>query len=405
MQKPSLNKYDIFLFILIFSLIYGRYGIMYPSSIVTVLCLPFMLGEISSRIPHYLKPYCLFFSFWLFYGFISLTWTPSKTWSFDYSLLLIHCLLFLEILVFSKKARSPLSVISNAWVAAFLFSSFFAIWEILSDNHLASAREENMYRINEMGDSLIKTYATFTFYNPNTYCFYITLAFPFIVYKLANSKSLASTFCNLFPLLIAFYILFTNASRGALLSTGIMLAVFSFFTLKKAKTRNRLYFLSAFVCILLIFSLYGEALLETIIFRIEGKAMLEDNSRIALWESSISAIKNSYGLGQGVGSMLPALMIPDNDTTIYYSHNMILEIMLEYGALITLIFIYFLYLILKSAYRMRDISKKTVLYGSILAFPFYSVINSENIRPTFVWCFFASLAVFMRMYKSDVMSN
>ena len=126
MQKPSLNKYDIFLFILIFSLIYGRYGIMYPSSIVTVLCLPFMLGEISSRIPHYLKPYCLFFSFWLFYGFISLTWTPSKTWSFDYSLLLIHCLLFLEILVFSKKARSPLSVISNAWVAAFLFSSFFA---------------------------------------------------------------------------------------------------------------------------------------------------------------------------------------------------------------------------------------------------------------------------------------
>ena len=400
-KRILINKYDILLFILIISLIYGRYGLYHPASILAVLYLPFLLDELIPYIQNYLKSFVRFFFFWLIYAFLSLIWTPSGTWIFDYSLLLIHCFTFLEILVLSKKAMSPLSTLSNAWVSAFVFTSFFALWEILTDHHFASAREENMYRYNELGEKFQTIYAAFTFYNLNSYNLFITFSFPFVLYRLTRSANIKYLLLNIITLLLAIYILVTNGSRGAFLSIAIMLFFYAYYNLKESKTKSRSYLILSSFIVLALMLFFNQSLFDFILFRLEGKGIMEDNERTILINSSLEVIKQTYGFGQGVGSMLPALHNRVNSSYIYYCHNMLLEMMLEYGVLIGFFLVFFLYYLWRKALSLHNISQKIVIYGSIFAFPFYSVINSENIRPTYIWCFFASLVVFSGLTRTN----
>jgi hypothetical protein len=165
-------------------------------------------------------------------------------------------------------------------------------------------------------------------------------------------------------------------------------------TFRANSIRARIY-LIALVFLGVITLLMFANIFDTILFRLAGKSALEDNTRLVLWNSSFDLFLDSYGFGKGVGSMVPVLRQSGvQGTFIFYSHNMILEFLLVYGLAVTLGFVYFLWRLLKKAIIVREINKKIVLLSGIIPFPFYSVINSENIFPTPVWCFFASLCVF-----------
>lgn len=399
-KEIQINKYDILLFILIISLIYGRYGLFYPASILSVLYLPVVMDIYSPRIANDIKPYFYFFCFWLILAFFSVFWTPSPFWKKDYFLLLIHSIAFLEILTLSRKARSPLFSLSNGWMVAFFLTSLIALWEISSGQHLPTAREE-MIAKNSLGESFLKIYATVTFYNPNTYCYFITFAYPFILYNLSMARNKKSYIFSLLLLLLAIYILFTNGSRGALFSILIMSIMYLIIILWKSSTKTRIYlFLTIFIVgFLMVF--WWESIFEYILFRIAGKSALEDNARLELWQSSWELFLDSKGLGQGVGSMIDAMRIHGNSYYIFYSHNMLLELLLEYGIFILPFFLYFLWLLFKKTINMNNASRKMLVLGSLFSFPFYSVINSENIRPTFIWCFFASLVVFSGLNRNN----
>ena len=399
-KKIQINKYDILLFILIISLIYGRYGLLYPTSILSVLYLPVVMDIYSPRIANDIKPYFYFFCFWLILAFFSVFWTPNPFWKKDYFLLLIHSIIFLEIIILSRKARSPLSSLSNGWMVAFFLTSLIALWEISSGQHLSTAREEDVVT-NSLGQSFEKIYATVTFYNPNTYCFFIALAYPFILYNLSIARNKKSYIFSIIPLLLAIYILFINGSRGALFSILIMSTMYLIIILWNSSNKARRYMILTIVIIGIMLLFWWDSIFDYFLFRIEGKNALEDNARLELWQSSWELFLDSKGLGQGVGSMIDAMRMSGNSYYIYYSHNMLLELLLEYGIFILPFFLYFLWILFKKAINMNSASRKMLLLGSLFSFPFYSVINSENIRPTFIWCFFASLVVFSGLAGHD----
>lgn len=390
----SINKYDALLFMLIVSLIYGRYGLFYPTSILSVLYLPVIMNIYSPRIANDIKPYFYFFCFWIILASFSVFWTPSPFWKKDYFLLLIHSITFLDIIILSRKARSPFSSLSSGWMVAFFLTSLIALWEISSGQHLSTAREEEEVVTNSLGESFEMIYATVTFYNLNTYCYFITFAYPFILYNLSIARNKKSYIFSLILLLLAIYFLFTNGSRGALFSILIMSIMYLIIILWKSSTKAKIYMFLTIVIVGFVIVFWWESIFDYFLFRIEGKNAFEDNARLELWQSSWELFLDSKGLGQGVGSMIKAMQISGNSYYIYYSHNMLLELLLEYGIFILPFFLYFLWLLLKKTLNMNNASRKMLLLGSLFSFPFYSVINSENIRLTFIWCFFASLVVF-----------
>ena len=304
-------------------------------------------------------------------------------------------MLFLEIIVFSLKAKRPLQTLAFAWVCAFLITSVVAVWEINTDHHLNSAKEVKDFRKDALGETMDKDYAVFTFYNPNTYAYYICLAFPIVLYLFFQSKKRLDHIRYLVPVILIIYIMSKNSSRGGLLTLAITLSTFLYFKMKGSSFRGKVYMIMCIVLLGLFLVLYGEIIFQALFFRLSKNDLFEDNARIVIWLASWRGFLDSYGFGQGAGSMIPVLEASkDIPFEIYYSHNMIMELLLEYGLLITIGILLFLYRLFVLGIRINDSNIKSMVVGTILAFPFYSVINSENINLTFLWMFFATIYVF-----------
>ena len=396
MKTLSLNnKYDNFLLVLVVSAIFGRYGLYHPSSILSIIFLPQLCSKLKSLVSGH-RPLVMFFVFWLVYAFVSLAWTPNiKTGIIDMINLFFHVVLFLEIVVFSMSANRPVQTLTNAWLCAFLLTSVIALWELNTGHHLLSAREEDLYYTNADGDFVDKDFATVTFYNRNTYCYYLCFAFPFILYSLSQSRKVVTKFANTIIMFLALYIISKNGSRGAFLTMLIMLSVFLYYKIKVSSSRSKLFIVIAIIIAVFLILVFADVLLGTILIRLSQKGLLEDNSRLLLWYSSWQSFVESFGLGVGVGGMLPALEHSSYNTLyIYYSHNMLFEMLLVYGAIISLGFIGYLVRLYKCAKRIDDNYLRAVIMASLISFPFYSVINSENLNPVFIWVFFSTLYVF-----------
>lgn len=397
-NKSTYNRYDIYLFLIIISAIYGRYGLIHPSSFLSLFFFPELLGNNNLLFSKKTKSVSVFLILWVLYAAISLLWVPNMHDAiFEISLLLFNSLLFMEIMVFSMKANRPLRTLALAWTCAFLITSVVAVWEINTDHHLLSAKEQKDFRRNELGDYMEKNSAIFTFYNPNTYIYFISLAFPFALYLYFQAKRKSEKLYYLIPIVLTVYVASQNSSRGGILTIAVMLSSFIYLKMKGSSLGVKVYIIIVTGMLSLILILYGEVLFQGLFFRLSGSELFEDNARMILWYASWQEFLNSYGLGMGTGSMVSVLetsnanMLRDH---LAYSHCMIFEILLEYGAFFCLGIILFLFKLLRTGISVNEYQMKAVILCAVFSFPFYSVINSENVKVSFVWMFFASIFVF-----------
>lgn len=329
----------------------------------------------------------------LMFSFFSLLWTPDNQSAIEaLTRLSIHLLLFLEIIILAFNAKNPITTIVNAWICSIVLTSIIAAWEISTDQHLVNAREVNEYRDQLLG--IEKHVAEVTFYNNNTYSLFLVMSLPFLLYKLISSRTFVQTLLTSLVFFVLVVILLFNASRGSLLSIGVMITFYVWFSLKTSSNNKKFYLFFLITSVSFILLYYGDVLFEAILSRSETKGMFEDNVRALLFDSSWNLFLSSEGLGLGIGSMQPSLgAYTGNITDINYCHNLVLELMLEGGILFGMIFFSYVFFLYKCV-RICDNNKiKMVIYGSLMAFPFYSIVNSQYLPPTFIWVFFASLYV------------
>lgn len=401
--------YDVMLFVLILSLVSGYIGNKYtsPTHLIAFLFAPFALNALTTSVLSKTKPFLVTFFILVSYAFIMLLWVPFPTrHGLGIIRVLIQFLVCFEILVFSCRAENPRRSIALGWLFAALFSSFIGVWEIQTDQHVRMvADSEESIIMNDYGTVFERHIAAVTFYNRNTYCLFLVMALIFILYLFLNEDRLWKRVVQVGLVLVVIYQLFANASRGALLS--ILVVFFILFLNGIAKRsgstsglRRRLPVVLLLIILFVVFYYFGNSLMAYIAFRTEDRGMFEDVARMAVWESTWQCITRSHGLGMGLNSMYEILE-QYGSTNLYYSHNMLLEILLVGGVVGLAFFLYFLFRIFKSARRANDKSVKMVLYSVLLAFPLYSIINSENVWPTFIWCFFASLFPFMTTLDED----
>lgn len=384
------RKYDILIIILIASLSFGLIGgsLQIPR-VLAIAFLPVLIDSFR-YVRNYVKPYLLcFIAFWSF-GLLSMTWTPDFSQGMKELVYFpVHFLLFLEIIAFSRLAKTPTHAVSMGWMVAVCLTLVVALWEIATGHHLSlSVHQSNDY-IHIGGKSIVRHYASVTFGNFNTYVTFLCFAFPFLLYRVSMIRGLKIK--GLYPVLVvilsAVCILY-NASRGGLISIVLMSAIY----LRFNSTKRYALPLTVILVLTSFYVLYTNmGILEAVIARGRDGKLLEDSGRLGIWIAVWKAFAATYGLGVGMGGMQVA--IAEYKTGINVAHNLFLEILLQYGIIFLSVFLFYLLQLFRKAQKINNISVKASLLMALFTMPVYGIIDSGYLLVPPIFVLLASLTV------------
>lgn len=386
------NKFDKYLIILIISL--GMGDIASPlllSRILAILFLPSMLMHVNKC--GYVATTKRIFILLLIYSLFSLVWTYNFSEgckAIVYNV--IHFTIYFEILVFCRFANNPLESISKGWTFVVFFLSVFAVWEILTGHHLSLARETDQ-TINLGGVMTNRILATTTFSNYNSFVTLLCFAMPWLFYRLSIvSKYKVNSLVLVLTLILASLVIFIDGSRGGLFSVIVIIGVYICFSPKGTSTLvTSCLFLGALLFILMR---YGEQIFVVLTMKSEGQGLTSDSSRIEIWKACLIALLNSFGLGAGIGGIKGSIESVSTNI-INVPHNMVIEVLLEYGVVFGILFIGFILRLLRKGSKLHDKNRRMAVLMAILALPFYGIINSLYLKSPETFVLFATLFVFV----------
>lgn len=389
MSKEIKNRYDAYLVLLISSLAFGEVGygdFLLPYRILEFILFPVFILRYNFC-GNYLFVYMRFCVCFFLFCLLSLLWVPENNEASRYlAYAVFHFTLFLEIIVFAHSAKTPFRSISIGWLIAVALTLVVAIWEITTDNHLAMSKQESGSVMNLGNEIIYRRFASVTFYNYNSYVTFLCFALPFLFGSLLEktSKNIRGVITILAIILSIICILF-NASRGGFVSIIIMIIVYLFMVLSSKRKSNLVYLLILMFAATVVTFIFGENILEALEYKI-GSVGFVSESRDKIWENAWSLFKSTYGWGVGIGGIKSSLKIP--------THNIFLEILLEFGVLFFIIFIVYLERLFRKAWKMNDKAVKGTIFISLVSFPAYSIIDSGYFNHPFVFAAFSSLSVF-----------
>lgn len=358
----------------------------------------------------------IFFS-WFFWGIISLFWAPDinagtkELIGVGLGLVLVFSLMFLV-----ANRVNVLNAVRVGWMTAFMLTVPIAAWELITNQHLASAVGSNM--VGGANPFLFNS-TSVTFGNRNTYVTFITVAFPFLLWGLNMTKTWMSKLFYYFLILAAMVLIFLNASRLGIFTIGLYLffwilsMLFPKGLISLFAIRGRSFVRAIFIA-LMIGVVFFQVWQNTPLTRMRLNSVFsgEDQStvsRIKLIENGFYMLKNTFGMGVGAGGFESSIL---THPQLYIGselnpHNLILEVFAQYGLIIGGLFLawlgYCFAWILaaqKVIGKLKPIQenifyKNMVFTGFLLliGFPLYTSINSSFITFTFFWATVASVAL------------
>ena len=125
--------------------------------------------------------------------------------------------------------------------------------------------------------------------------------------------------------------------------------------------------------------------------------MVEGSSRFEIWGVALQTFLHTLGFGTGIGGISASMS--KFTTGIIVPHNLFLEILVEFGIIIFMIFIVFLLKLYYKSFKLRDKKLKSFLYIALMPFPVYCIIDSGYLLNYWVFAFFASIIFFINSYK------
>lgn len=391
----SYNKYDIYIFLLITSLVSGGFGgsLQIPR-LLAILFMPAML-KVRGQCRFYTAKLKQVVVAFIVFAAISLVWTPDFINGVKHVVyFIVHFLLFFEILIFSRVAKDPIKSIVTSWLVFIICCSFISVWELLTDQHLSLSVHTSDSTFNIGGGEIIAhRFTSVTFGNYNGYNTALCFAVPWTFYGLMSANNLRQRIlcisCVLLPLI---FILF-NASRGALLSLAVYFIIYIIFCPSR---KVKIFSVVAFVAVFYFTMTKLPDLLLLITARASNQGMFSDDARYLIWGNALKAYADTFGIGTGAGGLQVAMnKYAVGGVTI--THNMLLELLVQYGFVFAVIFVVFLWKLFKKSIHLRDKNRRIILLMTFCAFPFYSIIDSGYLQTATVFAFFASIFVFANL--------
>lgn len=386
------NKYDIYILLLIVSTIFGTIGgALTAPRLLGILLIPKLFGSINREnfiCLSSLRSWCV--AFYVF-ALVSMLWTPDKVEGVkELVYYLMHFLIFFEVIVFSRKALSPLQFITIGFALCVLLTSVVGFWELTTDNHLAYSQLDEAKASNMGGEILVRNFAAVTFYNPNSYVTYLCFCLPFLLYGFSLEEKLLKRL-SFIALVIAIVLILCNASRGGMFTIVICLAVFF---LMSPKNKSLIYsFLVLIGGLLYILYKYGESILFILTMRLTEGGATTDDSRFEIWGNALKVLVEYCGFGCGIGGVFAAMkQFAKGGITI--THNIFLEVLCQYGVVFCLAFVFFLFKQFKTGLKLLDKKRSVLVSIAIVSFPMTGIINSGYLLDPQLFIVLASIYVF-----------
>lgn len=386
------NKYDTYLTLIPLTLAFGAVGgALQLTRVLGIVLLPLMLSHYKAAKP-FVTSY--FVMIGIFYGFcvLSMLWTPDRSEGLKELLYyLTHFALFLEIIVFSNKANNATRSIAKGWLWAVSLTLIIALWEFTTDHHLSYAYDDSDLMMNA-GNGLVvqRLFASVTFGNPNAYVTFLCFSFSFLLYQLLISPNTKTTIWSLGAIILTIVTLLLDASRGGILAMGIMGVIF-LVMVPKSRHFNILIIL-IFILLGLVLYAYKDTIFLVIGLRAADGAMFNDDARSIIWTNALKAFWETGGIGAGIGGMQKAMATVTSGITV--THNMMLEVLLQYGVIFFLIYLLFLIKLALRSFRVKEKPIKIALLTSLIAMPVYTIITSQYLLDPQLFVCLSSLVVF-----------
>lgn len=368
----QLNRFDFYLILLIFSQIFGVFGGFFQiTRVFSLILFCFLFHSLSDRTFRTFRFYINFHVLLIYYSVFFLIFgryvETNTVLAIVYSL--VNFTLCLNLIILSSKCNA---FFKSVCLGVFLFlivSIPLSFWEIHTNTHFITVIEDGA--MVGQTDSL-RLYTSLFFGNYNNYNMVLMMMTPFLFsYMLLYKKWFPFIF-----LVAIFYIFSVNGTRSGIAMFFIQLL---FFMIKSKKTK-----LILFLIPILLMSIPRIDLDSLIIFKRFEILGFEDKARSDLIRISIQAFLDSNFLGTGPNSFSKyvAEKFPSN---IGANHNLLFEILSQYGLFI---FSYFVYILIRTFRKFYvNISYNPVIIMFLIGFPFIIVVNSTYFLGVNIWLF------------------
>ena len=393
-EKQIFNVFDIFLIFIMMLLAFGNIGGAFsPVRIFAISISYYAIRDLRLNfITKNFKNALLFLLVFFLYANLSLLWSNDSFSGFKEAFYhLLHIVIFIELVVLSKKSKQPLNSICIGWLVAVLITLPIAFQEIVFDEHLSLTVHETD-KVSNFGEGVFlqRIYASATFGNLNGYVTFLGLSLPFLCANILLSQTFKNTLVTFFALLSACSVVLINASRGGIITILVVVSVMFYFYLKTERPHKYETF-SLFFLVIVIFLVYeNEFLFNQFQLRLKSASLFEDSERISTLSGAIDLLHSSFFMGTGIGSIVESykfLGLSD----IYIPHNFLIEFAVQYGLLLVILLILFFANIFYIGKSSSNYIVRFLTYACFASLPFIGVVNSGYWLSTIFWCYISSL--------------
>ncbi len=352
---------------------------------------------------------------WLLWGLCALLWA-LLIWQFDpapglLELAALFVGLASPVLMINLTLRTNggLDFLRWGWVLSFICTAVIAFWEISSGKHLAG------YGVNVLPESLLKITVFSTFENPNNYGAFLALCFPFLIWSFRLARGVKKILLFLSLAILVFLMIQT---MGRLAEIALLLEITLFIAFNPKNVKYFVPSLAVAICFFFFVGAFGlrdnSALMKFASLPLEFESGGSANIRTNLVLNGISFLSRSDGMGVGPANYEQAIervgfkAAPTEN--IKNPHNFWIEILSQYGVVVFIFFIAWLFQIvircwrahgsfLGTQYRHVKLETETVLIG-LAGYALAACENSSYIPQQINWIFLASvLAITVQLPK------
>lgn len=320
---------------------------------------------------------------WIIYGFI-LMLLADIHYTYKFYISIASDLLIIILIVLTATEKKTILYYCKAVVIGHLLSILASIYELQTGNHLVKLSEEyiRIYGTNIFGFQV----------NINDNVTALLMGMFALLILIAENKRYILWKC--IALLITIYLILKIGSRSGYMSLVVcgtviiyLNLIYKFIHNNKTKMFLNFVFIS-FMLLGLIGIFYDNTLLSVLENVFGGNDYYSDLQRLTI-------IKDTFQLGYkrlflGLGPGVSTLMVGINP------HLLFLEILVDYGFIILILFLKVLFEILKINFFSINKFTKSIIVSFIIGFIAISIASSSIIRIRIAWIM---LAIIYSLYK------
>ena len=390
-KSKTYNKYDIYIIVIIAIQFFGIYGgALQPVRVFSIISFPFLLASDmkSSHLREYRYEFLFFLLFIIWGLFLTVFAIYIEEALKEIIYLVVSFNMIFNVIIASGKAKNPKLSIIKGWGVLLLLALPIGLYEIYFDWHFSNSKTGSGTLVGGY-NQVVKNFAALTFGNYNLFNVVIVYAIPFLIscfFIKGLKKKIKVIIWGL--ILMGSFIVLVNGSRGSFLA--IILCFLLFFRKSFFKNKKNIFILVILISgsVYYLMSKGGNLLLT---FTDKKDRLFSDNTRSTLIEFSLKELINSNFLGVGPAN-IEQIIINQYQYKLGATHNLFIEILVQYGIIIFIGFLYFLFRIYKRSFKVDKISKYIVI-TSLVLIPLSSVVNSKYLAGVNIWLLLGSLLI------------